>query len=175
MGDNKAKSKASRGGFPLIFGGPGAIDLLNGYKFKTASSSTLDYPQVASVKLGQQAALTSLAVPPALAATSVPRNVQLELGFSLPMDQTSVKNSTLRITDVTGNDASGHWQTDNGGNWSLDIQVQQAIDDGLITLFWKDASTVQLALIDGGSLTGEVITGGTVSHTLVAGNIYKLQ
>merc|ERR1712000_756417 len=71
--DNQAKaadvvtSGSTVVGLPLIFGGPGAIDLLNGYKFKTASSSTLDYPQVASVKLGQQAALTSLAVPPALA------------------------------------------------------------------------------------------------------------
>merc|ERR1711964_505157 len=83
MSDNKAKSKASQGGFPLIFGGPGAIDLLSGFKF-TTTTATHQYPQVASVKLGQQSALTSLPVPTALAATSVPRNVQLELGFSLP-------------------------------------------------------------------------------------------
>merc|ERR1712000_483104 len=124
MVDNKAKSKDSQGGFPLIFGGPGAIDLLSGFEFTTTGAAH-QYPQVLTVKLGQQAALTSLPVPPTLAATSVPRNVQLELSFGLPMDQTSVKNSTLRITDVTGNDASGHWQTDaEGGNWSLDIQVQ---------------------------------------------------
>merc|ERR1712000_233427 len=136
-----------------------------------------DYPEVVSVKLGDlKPAYTTLPAAGPTWPSSVPRNVQLELSFSLPMDDTSVKNSTLRITDVTGNDASDHWQTDvTGGNWSLDIQIQQAIDDGLITLFWKDGfKKVQLALIDSGTLAGGLITG-TASHTLVAGNEYKLQ
>merc|ERR1712000_531640 len=75
--DNQAKaadvvtSGSTVAGLPLIFGGPGAIDLLNGYKFKTASSSTLDYPEV-------------LWVTPTPDATNVPTEIYLELGFSQP-------------------------------------------------------------------------------------------
>jgi len=68
-----------------------------------------------------------------------------------------VEKSTLRITDVTGNDKSP--------NWSLDIQVKQAIEDGLITLDWNGT--------DSPANTEATLT--LTSHTLATGNTYKLQ
>merc|ERR1711964_81224 len=46
--ENKAKSKSAQGGLPLILGGAGAVDLLNGYRF-TTTASDYHYPRVVSM------------------------------------------------------------------------------------------------------------------------------
>merc|ERR1712096_12692 len=93
------------------------------------------------------------------ALTSVPKSPTLVMTFSQSMNRQSVQDSTLRITDVTGLDEM------DGANWYLDIQVQQALNDGLIALAWNDSADP--------AYTEATLT--LSSHTLVGGNVYRLQ
>merc|ERR1712000_618705 len=97
------------GGLPLILGqlGPLAIDLRNGFTFTTAATHTPStaYPKVLSVTLGQsQSQSDQRAVVAGTTTTSVPRTPTLVMNFSHSMNEDSVLDSTLRITDVTGGD-----------------------------------------------------------------------
>merc|ERR1711964_257527 len=89
----------------------------------------------------------------------VPKSPTLVMTFSQSMNRQSVQDSTLRITDVTGNDEM------DGANWYLDIQVQQALNDGLIALDWNDSADP--------AYTEATLT--LSNHTLVGGNVYRLQ
>merc|ERR1712096_428518 len=111
-----------------------------------------EYPEVLSVTLGNQTYDATWPIP-AGGATRVPTDVTLVLEFSESMNRASVKDSMLRITDVT----------DGGGpNASFDIQVQEAIDTSLIDVSWNGAANTEVTL-------------RLNSPILVPGNEYKLQ
>merc|ERR1712000_711235 len=97
-----------------------------------------------------------VSVTPAPGADNVPTGIYLELGFSQSMDTASVLASRLTITDVTGGDdvPSAH-----DANYSFDIQIGAAKDEGLVSLDWNSDRTI-LKL--------------TSPHQLAAGNTYKL-
>merc|ERR1712000_640930 len=100
-----------------------------------------------------------VSITPAPNATNVPTQLYLELGFSQSMDTGSVLDSTLRITDVTGDDdGDGNLSTSNP-NYSFDIQIRAAEVDGLIDLNWN---------------TDRTILKLTSTHRLVPANTYKL-
>merc|ERR1712096_73830 len=94
-----------------------------------------------------------VSVIPAPGADNVPIGIYLELGFSQSMDEQSVKNSRLTITDVDGKDSA------NVANYSFDIQIGAASAAGLVKLDWNSDRTV-LKL--------------TSTHQLKPGNTYKL-
>merc|ERR1711964_890344 len=149
-------------GLPLILGklGPLAIDLRDGFTFTTGAAGTTkdQYPKVDSVTLGQSQS-DQRAVVAGTPTTSVPRTPTLVMNFSQPMHEGSVKDSTLRITDITGGDDN---PSAHAANYSFDIQIQAAITASppLATLAWtSDHKSVTL----------------TFAHTLMPGNRYRLQ
>merc|ERR1711964_927794 len=97
-----------------------------------------------------------VSVIPAPGADNVPTGIYLELGFSQSMNPASVLASRLTITDVTGGDdvPSAH-----DANYSFDIQIGAAKDQGLVKLDWNSDYTI-LKL--------------TSTHQLEPGNTYKL-
>merc|ERR1711900_116846 len=111
-----------------------------------------EYPEVLSVTLGNQTYDTTWPIPTG-GATRVPTDVTLVLEFSESMNRASVKDSMLRITDVTDGD---------GSNAGFDIQVQEAIDTSLIDVSWNGAANTEVTL-------------RLNSPILVPGNEYKLQ
>merc|ERR1711964_627962 len=96
-----------------------------------------------------------VSVIPAPGADNVPTGIYLELGFSQSMDEQSVKNSRLTITDVDGKDSA------NVVNYSFDIQIGAASAAGLVDLDWNSDRTVL-------KLT-------STHHQLKPGNTYKLE
>merc|ERR1712096_372944 len=98
--------------------GGAPFNLRSGFQFTTATDGDeLEYPEV-------------LWVTPTPDATKVPTDIYLELGFSQPMDQQSVKASTLRMTDL-----------DNDSN-SFEIEIGLAEKAGLINLDWHSDNTI---------------------------------
>merc|ERR1711964_792242 len=77
-----------------------------------------------------------VSITPAPGADNVPTGIYLELGFSQSMHEQSVKDSRLTITDVDGKDSAGN------ANYSFDIQIGAAEEDGLIGLNWNSDRTI---------------------------------
>merc|ERR1711964_682210 len=99
------------------------VNLGSGFTFTTQAAGRADqYPEV-------------LWVTPTPGAGNVPMDVYLELGFSQPMHEGSVLDSTLRITDVDGKDSAG-----NAGYY-FDIPIGTAATAtpplGPLTIAWN--------------------------------------
>merc|ERR1712000_721177 len=161
---NKAKA-ADANGLPLILGGE--VDLLSGFTFTTGTAVALNYPKVELVTIGQsQSDPFQLAVVPGTPTSSVPKVPTLVMDFSQSMDEQSVLNSTLRITDL--NDIGS--QADDV---SFDMQIEAATagQNPLATLNWPTTTP------DGTAITPYTrleLTFGSYQG-LQAGNLYKLQ